>query len=191
MKEQRAREDTIRMRLFLGIPITGEALEEAKRIIPALGSQTGKITPISNLHMTLAFLGETPEEKLKTIDDGVKNVVKAADAFCVSLEGLDSFPKSGILFLAARDSEGKLNMLAAGIRKTLEREGFRLDPRKFKPHITLKRRCSEEEICRLCKNIQVAPKELWVREVSLYQSQLTPAGPQYQICRSYQLAKNK
>lgn len=181
----------VTVRMFIGIPILGEALEEIKRIVEMVQSPKGKITPLGNLHMTLAFLGEMPNQRLGAVRSAMQKVSSCYGQFSVPLARLGTFQKSGILFLETGDPEGKLNLLAKLVRSELGKVGVEVDGKKFVPHITLKRRDNEEEIREYCREISVNKKLLWISEIYLYQSQLTKAGPRYRVYNAYPLHGGK
>jgi 2'-5' RNA ligase len=95
-----------------------------------------------NLHLTLAFLGETPSD---TDLEGIKGSMDAAaGAFreigitTGELGAFPSFERLRVLWLGIKNGAAGLKALASGLSGGLSERGFRSE-REFTPHITLAR----------------------------------------------------
>lgn len=123
------------MRLFAAIqfsPAVKSALLEA---IAALRHQgTGTFTRPENLHLTLAFIGETED---------LPGAKAALDAACVggpvslTVGGLGHF--NDLWWTGVRENP-KLEKLALAVQRALREQGFSIEKRAWKPHVTLVRR---------------------------------------------------
>ena len=123
------------MRLFAAIqfsPAVKSALLEA---IAALRHQgTGTFTRPENLHLTLAFIGETEDLP------GAKAALDAACAggpVSLALGGLGHF--NDLWWTGVRENP-KLEKLALAVQRALREQGFSIEKRAWKPHVTLVRR---------------------------------------------------
>ncbi len=124
------------MRLFIAVKFSSEienTLIKAQNDIRSHGV-TGNYTNCSNLHLTLAFIGEYDSP------DKVLNAMKLISfkAFLLSLSGKAG--AFGDLWWAGLDKSSQLFSLDSQLRKALSDNGIPFDKKPFKPHITLLRR---------------------------------------------------
>ena len=162
------------MRLFVGVEPTPDfraALSEVQTRLLAAGAE-GRYLPPSNLHMTLAFIGEWPED--------VTEVLPAVPKpFSVTLSGLGVFTGSKVLWAGVRPSP-ELNSLAAEVRKRLDAAEIPYDRQSFNPHITLIRKPVLPD-GGILTSVQAPPVSMTVREVCLYQSVHEADGMKYTV----------
>ena len=123
------------MRLFAAIqfsPAVKAALLEA---VAALRHQgTGTFTRPENLHLTLAFIGETEDLP------GAKAALEAAcvgGPVSLTVGGLGHF--NDLWWTGVRENP-KLEKLALAVQRALREQGFSIEKRAWKPHVTLVRR---------------------------------------------------
>ena len=115
-----------------------------------------------NLHLTLAFIGETNDtEAAKRALDAV---CRGAEAFKMTVGGAGNF---GDLWWTGIEKNRELESLAQSIRGALRAVGFRIDTKPFKPHITLAREMRAYGEVRL----DVPLTEMVVGRVSLMRSE--------------------
>ena len=126
------------MRLFISINFddrTKENILSVQRRLKNLGK--GRFTSPENLHLTLAFLGEVPKERiseLKALMDGI-DVSEMQLTFCE----IGAFRKESELWWIGIRQNEKLSQLQAELVAKLKVAGFMPDSKRFKPHITLAR----------------------------------------------------
>ena len=123
------------MRLFVAIELPQELKDALASVIASLKAQGARanFTRSGNMHLTLAFIGETPRvADAKAALDTVK-----AAPFRVALEGSGCF---GDLLWAGVRREPAMRRLAEKTRDALRGAGFQIDPKPFKPHVTVARR---------------------------------------------------
>jgi RNA 2',3'-cyclic 3'-phosphodiesterase len=130
------------MRLFFALPLPSEVkeklrpkLEEARKVS---GGGVG-FTKLEQLHFTLAFLGEQPgaDEALAAGES-----LQESAAFELVLSGVGAFPSTmrpRVLWIGATEGASELVAAADRLRGALEQRGFKLEERKFRPHLTLGR----------------------------------------------------
>ena len=123
------------MRLFIAIRLSDEvkkALLGTMHDLKAKGIK-GSYTAGGNLHLTLAFIGETRDKG---------EIIKAMDRvaftpFKLSVRELGTF--GDILWAGVKGNQG-LKGLARDVRAQLDAAGIQYDRKEFVPHITLVRR---------------------------------------------------
>src|SRR5271155_6076246 len=82
------------MRLFTGIDPSDEVREKLERLLMHLRSCAHlKWSPVYNLHVTLKFIGEWPEEKLPQLEDALRSVPSRHE-FPVEVKSLGWFPNA-------------------------------------------------------------------------------------------------
>lgn len=123
------------MRLFVAILFSPQVREVLLGAIDSLRAQavSGSFTRPENLHLTLAFIGESedPEAAAKAVD------AAAGPPFFLAVRGFGHF---GDLWWVGIEKNPALTGLAESLQESLRRHGFHVDKRPFRPHITLARR---------------------------------------------------
>lgn len=126
------------MRLFAAILLSNPVKDELMRTVENLRPHVldGRFTRRENLHLTLAFLGETGNLK------GAKRALHTiqSPAFEMVVEGLGRFRRDGgdILWAGVRKN-ARLFALADRTQEAFGKEGFVLEKRPFAAHLTLGR----------------------------------------------------
>jgi 2'-5' RNA ligase len=138
-----------------------------------------------NLHLTLKFLGNTPEDLLAGVREKLSAVAGRHPAFSFSLSGAGAFPDSGrprVVWIGVRDPGG-IVQLQRDVEGAMAELGFEAERRAYSPHLTLGRVKSprgrialQEELARI-RDIDFGSVE--VRQVSIMRSQLRPTGASY------------
>ncbi|MCL4368905.1 MAG: RNA 2',3'-cyclic phosphodiesterase [Actinobacteria bacterium] len=136
-------------------------------------------------HLTLKFLGWTPEAQLAQIEAGVRRACAGRHPFQLRLCGVGAFPslqRGRVLWIGL---DGDLSSLTA-IQSQLEGElaplGYPTEARPFHPHLTLARleRGLPEELSRaLAGKFEVPGREWMVDGLSLMRSELLRGGARY------------
>ena len=160
------------MRLFIAVNFNNEVKKHLFEIQELLRSQclSGNFTRTENLHLTLAFLGETPEGRLPLlfrIMDGIK-----FSPFEVSLNHTGCFTHSRkeLWWIGAGKNDAGLQALKAinsQLLSHLLEAGFSVDERPFNPHITLGREIKHSQPITL-DNLDITVK---VNRISLMKSE--------------------
>ncbi len=174
-------------RVFIGIKV--ETDRNFKKIISSLKQELSgenlKWTTFENIHITLAFLGDTSEEKIESITQMLQARCRDRARFEISLEGLGIFrnlhdPK--ILWAGMYQSE-KLGTLQATVADGLKELGIAIEEKPFSPHLTVARirhiKDKDKLKVLLLKYHDTAIQKIPVTEVILYESVLRQDGPEY------------
>lgn len=150
------------MRLFIAIQFTDEVRRSLLATMHDLKQKgiKGNYTAGSNLHLTLAFIGETREkEEVKRAMDRI-----SFSPFKLSVRELGTF--GDILWAGVKGNQG-LKGLAKDIRTQLDAAGIPYDDKEFIPHITLVRKMSGT----LNKGFPGPKADMMVRSISLMKSE--------------------
>lgn len=177
------------MRLFVAIDLPDRvrtAIAQAQqRLRAALGDAAPRWIKPEQLHLTLLFIGERDEVAAAGIVDVMGEPVPLAP-FTFALGGIGVFPPHGaprILWLGLVDGAREVSELHRLVAARLARVGVAPEDRAFHPHLTIgrwregrpaARRGALEATADLREAGGVA-----VQAVTLYRSQLGPAGPAY------------
>jgi 2'-5' RNA ligase len=114
---------------------TRSALSRATR--DAVGASGGRPIAKSNLHLTVAFLGELTDAGLERARAAPPISVGAFD---LALDTLGLWPDTRLLWLASHAVPEPLDRLEELLWDALEARGFEREQRTFRPHMTLARR---------------------------------------------------
>lgn len=158
-----------------------------------LSKDSIKWTNPVNIHITLAFLGDTEESIIKDIGTMLNNKCSGSGDFELVIKGCGLFRSLNdprIIWTGIKPSE-KLLQLNERIINGLKELNIKLEDRPFKPHLTLGRikHINDKETLRSITEqfenteIQIVP----VAEVILYESILMPSGPVYKPLAKYSL----
>jgi 2'-5' RNA ligase len=172
------------MRLFVAIDVDDEAraaiVREQKRLGKLLSDAQPRWVRPEQLHLTLAFIGETDRARLTPIVD-VMGRDFACGPFRLVFGGLGVFPPHGaprVLWIGVVEGESGAVELQEEVARRLGSVGVASDERPFRPHLTLGRWRDGRAFDR-SRLAVVAPAPIpgWsVPAVTLYESRLSPSG---------------
>ncbi len=183
-------------RLFIAIKIeAGTALNGLLTDLKALlRSESIKWVDIQNIHVTLAFLGDTDERKIIPLKEMMKERCSGSGEFEFTLAGtgvFKSFRDPRVIWAGITESE-KLYRLNAIITGGLKSAGFTFDEKPFSPHLTLGRIRSlkdPENLKQVLDRYRLTEFQVVsVREVILFESILTQSVPVYKSLARFSLA---
>ena len=176
-------------RLFIAIKINPD--REFLQLYEELRSQLKfeKITWVSphNVHITLKFLGDTPEDKVEAVAAGMKKAAEGISPFSFRLGGLGIFGSSyqpRVIWAGIKDWK-ELAGIGEKIIREMEVLGWERDRQNFVPHLTIGRikfikdKQTFQEVIGEYKHVDI--QEVTVTEVRLYESELTREGPVYTV----------
>ncbi len=150
-------------------------------------------TKPEQLHFTVAFLGEQPDEALSRLRDAAAPCGELR-AFDLRLQGAGAFPdprRPRVLWLGTGQGAAELEELAARLQGGLRAAGFRLEDRPFRPHLTVARVKPGGERG-AARALQAAPPgeiaRVNVAQLCLMQSQLGPQGARHSLVHEVRLA---
>lgn len=126
------------MRLFVALNFSENIKDELCDTIADLrdAAAGGNFTLRDNLHLTLAFIGETTD--LKAAREAVASV--NAEKFDLILSGFGKFRRDGgDIYWYGVKTDASLQDVHRQVYDALTSRGFQLENRPFKPHLTLGR----------------------------------------------------
>ena len=134
-------------------------------------------------HLTLAFLGNVPNDRLLTLPRLLDAVATESPPLRLKTGLLGAFPNPSrprVLWLGLEGDTQSLALTQCRLQDALETDGFPREQRAFKPHITLGRARGKGFISlpEAALNGQAEDAlTLEVRNIVLMSSILTPSGP--------------
>ncbi len=177
------------MRAFVAIDLSGPEADGFLDLQDRLA--IGRAVPVANLHLTLAFLDDQPEDALRALHEELEDL--RLPAFDLSFKGVDLFGGArtrAVAVLAER--EPALIALQEAVKRALHRVGITSVSRRWRPHVTLARikdggQSPERLQAAIARGAvaEIGPVE--VTRFSLFQSTLTGAGAIHEVLCDYPL----
>jgi 2'-5' RNA ligase len=182
-------------RIFIAVKVEpgDELIRMFSSLRSLLGGESIKWVDPVNIHLTLAFLGDTEEKRIRILNGMLNDKCPGFGEFDFVLAGTGIFKNyrdPRVIWVGIQSSE-KLSILYNIIMKGLKQTGFEIEERQYKPHLTLGRVKSVRDTENLKSvleryrdnQFQIVP----VREVILFESILTQTGPIYKSLGKYPL----
>jgi RNA 2',3'-cyclic 3'-phosphodiesterase len=176
------------MRLFTAIELTDEArtaiLATQKAVASELAgsSRSLRLVRAEHLHLTLVFIGEVSRETGTTIVDVMSAEIPEAP-FRIAFGGVGVFPASGpprICWLGLAEGESHVIDVHSRVAERVRGCGVSVDSRPFRPHLTLGRwRDRDRQVRARLHPPSERVASVDVTAVTLFESQLSSAGPSY------------
>jgi len=167
------------LRLFFALGCPADLAGRLCRWRDSLGIE-GRPVPATNLHLTLAFLGAQPARRLTELTQLGERL--DTQGFALQLERFGMLGEDVACLFAEQIPEALLR-LNRQLREGLEELGITLDPRPFRPHLTLLRQAAPIDDSH-------APAFAWdVRQFGLYLSQNSAEGVRYQPLANWALTR--
>jgi len=129
------------MRLFIAVNFNEQTKKELLSIQNELRQYiyNGRFTTPENLHLTLVFLGECDDKQtdlLKSIIDNIK-----FEPFVIYMNRVGRFKRDdGDLWWVGVQDNNRLTKLYNDLTDKLKYSSFKVEKRKYKPHITIGRK---------------------------------------------------
>ena len=168
------------LRLFIAIKLPQDLIEKLTIYQSQLTNEKFRIAPAQNLHLTLLFIGDTPQNKLPIVKEIIAKYLRGFKSTPITFTDIDygPLPRSPRLIWLKGKDNNEFNNLKQNISANLEVVN---DSFKFLPHITLARfkniplsSLPELPTPHIFQNYSFTPKSIW-----LMQSILKRDGPQY------------
>jgi RNA 2',3'-cyclic 3'-phosphodiesterase len=193
------------IRAFVAILLDDAVRAAVATVVERLRPLCGAVAwvPAANLHLTLQFLGEQPEERLAGAEAALHDAAVRSAPIEVALHGIGAFPgleRPRILWVGVAQGALEVRALQARLAEALAREGFPPEERAWHPHLTIgrvhdERRWRREAGPALRQALaQVAATRfgtLRVSQVVLMRSDLSPRGARYTIRRAAALGDDE
>ncbi len=177
----------------------GRAKEEAHTQRDAQDFGRIKWVEEENLHLTLIFFGNIPDNDVEKIVKLCEKRLKEFPPFELYLTEISGFPKNGdyrVVFLGCEERSNTLAKLVKELTKDFKEVGFKLEERDFHPHITLFRLKELYDplkykafVADIAKKANIFKgRSFVVKDIVLFESKLTPTGPKYSPIKIFALA---
>ncbi|MDG4790337.1 RNA 2',3'-cyclic phosphodiesterase [Micromonospora sp. WMMD1102] len=138
------------MRLFVAVYPPPEAVHDivaqVHRLRIGAAARSGvnvRLTAPSTLHVTVAFLGEVPDERLPVVEEALSRVETSGGLRAPRLRfgggGRFGRGRFTVLWVGLRGEVDVLRRLGATVRRELRRARIPFDVRPLRPHLTLAR----------------------------------------------------
>ena len=144
-----------------------------------------------NLHLTLKFLGEVPENQVNRLARELETL-KKEKKIEVKLGGLGSFLDRGsvrVLWIGIEQGNQEIEKLAKKVENLTAKLGFPREKRQFVPHLTVARarKHSRKSFKPSDFKTELHIPPFVIGELILYKSTLTPEGPIYEKLKVIEL----
>lgn len=193
------------IRTFIAIELPDQARtaltglqNRLKGLVPA---RSVRWTAVENIHLTLHFLGNIAAGDVDQAAAALQVAAAGSAPFQLELAGLGCFPHTRRPRVIWTGVAGELEPLVAlhgDLGRRLQVIDFKPESRPYAPHLTLgriKKRIPSRQVSQVGEMLeQEAPgvgrlARLPVREICLFQSDLTPTGPIYTVLARSALGK--
>jgi 2'-5' RNA ligase len=180
------------VRLFVAVELPDEMRRAVRAASDELRQRLGsrikaRWLPTENLHITVRFIGNVPDERSDAIVHGAGAPLDL-DPFQIRLGGCGAFPPSGaprVIWMAVADGAAPLAAIHREMNRRLERFGFEPERRAYSAHLTLAR---VKDVARgttaaVRKAIIASPcvsPGCRVSHATIFRSVLSPAGARYE-----------
>jgi 2'-5' RNA ligase len=177
--------ETIRTFIALELPRTVRAqIERTQEGLLHRGLEARWVKPV-NIHLTLHFFGEIDPDRIEPIRAAMGEAA-VCDPFRLEACGLGVFPglrRARVIWSGVAGDVPALMHLQRRLVEALARDGFTIERRAFKAHLTLGRFKTSPDPKRLAEALDslraASPVPFQVSHLVLFESRLTPAGAIY------------
>lgn len=179
--------------IAIKIPVTKNISDIYQNVKLELKNEKIKWVEEWNLHITVAFLGDTEENDIENICDKFSEYLEGFNHFLLMVTGLGVFknvnnPKTLWLGIEKSEDIKRLNNKIVEVMRSL---GFNIQNKDFRPHITIgrtkfiKNRSDLKDLTERYNETEI--DQLKIDEVYFYESNLTSKGPVYKVLRKFNL----
>lgn len=179
-------------RLFVALALPAPVRDALVALMQPLDGVTW--APPEQLHLTLRFLGDVPEEKIENVTAQLATI--RVEPFILPVEGLGAFPPKApprVVWVGVGRGHPRLHQLRQRVDDALLAAGLlELDVRTFHPHVTLAR-CGEGAAASVNRWMQAhhefAAPPFRVGTFELDSSELRPSGAVHTLVQRFPLAQ--
>ena len=138
-------------RLFVAVPLDEPAVRTVVGVVERIRADRERVAPaerdvrwvrMDGLHLTLRFLGPTPERDVVSVADAVRRAADGHAPFEIGIDGGGAFPnprRPRTLWLAVTRGTRELAALAEAVDRELVQAGWPASERSFRAHLTVAR----------------------------------------------------
>jgi RNA 2',3'-cyclic 3'-phosphodiesterase len=187
------------LRTFIAVEISAAVRAKAEELIKILHTPRADVKWVEphNLHLTLQFLGDVPENQIADVCTAVKRSVAEIEPFELEIGGTGAFPNPGkprTLWIGAKEGSERMADLHDHIALSLADLGFADEERRFQTHLTIGRVKSPKNVSLLGPLLRqhadfIAGKTT-VDRATVFSSRLERGGPIYDKLATAELRGN-
>ena len=176
------------IRTFIAIELSDEIRNSAVELQRALAKDNGSVKWVEpeNIHLTMQFLGNVPDQEMADVCRVAQRAAAAAVPFEMTVEEAGAFPSTlrpRTVWLAVSVGSEAVIALHKSLEDQLVPLGYRREKRRFHPHVTLGRvrgRPDQLGASLVAKNDWSAGSMV-VDEIVVLASELRSKGPHYNV----------
>ena len=176
------------MRLFFAIELGEAVLDLLEEAMVPLRSEAPELAwvPRDKRHLTLKFLGDVDEAAVSMLSEAADRAAARHGPLEMHVREVGAFPnfrRARVVWIGV-EQEPRLELLHHDLELACADEGFEVEGRPFRPHITLARvraplpaerlRALARTARRVCTKANVL-----VERITLFESTLAPTGARY------------
>ena len=157
------------IRTFIAVDLSSEIKERIKDIHRQFENYAVRSVDPDLVHITIKFLGDIPEEKVRPINDALSRMHCAP--FDIDVEGIGVFPNMNYIRVIWVSAKGDFRELHQEVEAALRPLGFPPDNRKFTAHAKFARVQMYSKRTKNVPNRQdraIVRHEAWKDESRLY-----------------------
>lgn len=171
-----------------------ERLIDVQKGLEATGADLKLVEP-QNVHLTMRFLGNVPEDKIDRVKEAVRRSGKTLSPYDLQVKGIGAFPNLGyirVIWAGVGRGKDETVALRRELDGSLAERGFPPKDKDFVPHVTLARMRSAKAKERIVKRIkEMSDKDFGTCRadaIELKKSKLTREGPIYTTLERVELS---
>lgn len=184
------------MRTFVAIDLDAGLKEKLEALVGELGRLADNVRWVNaaGMHLTLKFLGETPDDKAAAFETALRTLTGKHPSFPMRLKGMGFFPPGRShprVIWAGIETGPRLAALQNDIEVAAEEIGYEREKREFHPHLTLGRVKFPGRMDMVLQEIEERRGEdfgeMLVIKVTFFRSVLKPSGAEYSVLGEFRL----
>jgi RNA 2',3'-cyclic 3'-phosphodiesterase len=131
------------MRLFAGIPVPDPARQELASVLDGLRSKNWPVRWVrpEGLHLTLKFFGSVEDGVVESLGTALATAAEGTGPIPLTCTGIGGFPnprRARVVWIGL-EAPGSLELLQDAVERACANQGFPLEGKPYRPHITLGR----------------------------------------------------
>lgn len=167
------------MRFFIALDIPEESKSQLRAVQESIKTliPEAKLTANDKLHITIAFIGEQPDQLQQNLEQAIKAAVTDISPFSLTPSYIDGFPSihhPNTLWVGVKGDVDKLLVITDRIKDGLRGLNLQVDERRFVPHIAIAKFSDYHTPEAVEKNLQTMIfgdfKTITINSIKLYES---------------------
>ncbi len=184
------------MRTFIAIELPKEIKEYLAGIQEKLKTSQADVKWVEpkNIHLTLKFLGDRDDKKIKQISSLLDEISKEITSYQIKISSVGAFPKieaPRVIWAGVSDGDNETKAIASKLEEEIAWLGIPKEDHPFSSHITIGRTRSGlnvEKLAGMLTNMAgLMPQSFKATKITLFKSTLTAGGPIYEALKETNL----